>query len=194
MEENNSNVGEKRGEEKEAKQKSNWEEMLSWVKVIVSAFVIAIILRTFIFQMALVNQSSMDPTLHEGQMLVISKINYFVGSPQRGQIVVLKDDYQNKLLIKRVVGLPGETVELKDGKVYINDAELSPDYTAAPTYPYSQDQYKWTLPEGEYFVMGDNRTHSRDSRASDVGMIDRKKIVGEAVFRLWPFDKLGTIK
>lgn len=193
MEENN-NVVEKSGEEKESKQKSNWDEILSWVKVIVSAFVIAILLRTFIFQMALVNQSSMEPTLHEGQMLVIAKINYLVGNPQRGQIVVLKDDTENKLLIKRVIGLPGETVELKDGKVFINDGELSPDYTAAPTYPYMQDQNKWTLPEGEYFVMGDNREHSRDSRAADVGMIDRKKIVGEAVFRLWPFNKLGTIK
>ncbi len=193
MEENN-NVVEKSGEEKESKQKSNWDEILSWVKVIVSAFVIAILLRTFIFQMALVNQSSMEPTLHEGQMLVIAKINYLVGNPQRGQIIVLKDDVENKLLIKRVIGLPGETVQLSDGKVYINNTELSPDYTASPTYPYIQDQDQWTIPEGEYFVMGDNREHSRDSRAEDVGLIHRNKIVGEAVFRLWPFNKLGTIK
>jgi signal peptidase I len=162
------------------------------VKVIVSALLIAIVLRTFVFQMALVNQISMDPTLHEGQMLVISKINYFVGDPQRGDIVVLKDAVENKLLIKRIIGMPGEEVELKDGKVFINSEELQPDYTSFPTYAYTQEQ--WTLPQGEYFVLGDNREHSRDSRSENVGLVNRKNIIGRAVFRIWPFNKLGALK
>jgi signal peptidase I len=123
---------------------------------------------------------------------VISKINYFVGDPQRGHIIVLKDEVENKLLIKRVIGLPGEVIELKNGKVYIDSKELQPDYTSFPTYAYSQE--KWTLPKGEYFVLGDNREHSRDSRLENVGMVDRENIVGRAVFRVWPFNKLGVLK
>jgi len=191
MEGNNNNSVEQ-DEDKKHDQRSNKDEILSWIKVIVSALLIAIVLRTFVFQMALVNQISMDPTLHEGQMLVISKINYFVGDPNRGDIIVLKDEVENKLLIKRVIGLPGEVVQLKNGKVYINAKELQPDYTSFPTFAYAQEE--WTLPEGEYFVLGDNREHSRDSRAENVGMVYRKNIIGRAVFRIWPFNKLGVLK
>jgi signal peptidase I len=190
MEENNNNSVEQ-DEDIKHDQKSNKDEILSWIKVIVSALLIAIVLRTFVFQMALVNQISMDPTLHEGQMLVITKFNYFVGDPERGHIIVLKDDVENKLLIKRIIGLPGEVVQLKDGKVYINSEEI-PDYTSFPTYAYTQEE--WTLPEGEYFVLGDNREHSRDSRLEDVGLVARDNIVGRAVFRIWPFNKLGSLK
>ena len=191
MEGNNNNSTEL-NEDKNHNHRSNKDEILSWVKVIISAFLIAIVLRTFVFQMALVNQISMEPTLHEGQMLVISKINYLVGDPQRGQIIVLKDETENKLLIKRVIGLPGEVIQVKDGKVYIDSKELQPDYTNFPTYAYTVD--KWTLPAGKYFVLGDNREHSRDSRLENVGLVDRKNIVGRAVFRIWPFNKLGALK
>lgn len=166
-------------------------EIISWIKIIISALVIATVLRTFVFQMALVNQISMEPTLIEGQMLVISKINYLLGNPQRGDIVVLKDDVENKLLIKRVIGMPGEDVRIQDGKVYINNQELQ-DYTSSPTYPYTQEN--WTLPAEQYFVLGDNREHSRDSRAEDVGLVDRDVIIGRAIFRIWPFNKLGPLK
>lgn len=191
MDENNMNTPEQE-DKVEVKQRSNKDEILSWVKMILSAFLIAIVLRTFVFQMALVNQISMEPTLKEGQMLIISKINYFIGSPKRGDIVVLKDDTQNKLLIKRVIGVPGETVMLQDGKVFINNQELDPDYTSFPTFAY--DQTVWELPGNEYFVLGDNREHSRDSRAVDVGLVQKEKIIGRAVFRIWPFNKLGVLK
>ncbi|OGO77327.1 MAG: signal peptidase I [Clostridiales bacterium GWB2_37_7] len=179
-------------EGQQAEQKSNRDEILSWVKMIVSAFVIAIVLRTFVFQMALVNQISMNPTLYEGQMLMISKINYLVGNPQRGDIVVLKDDVENKLLIKRVIGLPGEEIQVQNGKVYIDSKELEPDYTSFPTYASTQEA--WNLSQGEYFVLGDNRERSRDSRSEDVGLISRNNIIGKAVFRIWPLNKLGLLK
>lgn len=190
--EGNSNNSVELDADKKHDQKSNKDEILSWIKVIVSYLLIAIVLRTFVFQMALVNQISMDPTLHEGQMLVISKINYFVGDPKRGDIIVLKDEVENKLLIKRVIGLPGEVVQLKEGKVYINSKELQPDYTSFPTFAYTQEE--WTMPAGEYFVLGDNREHSRDSRVENVGLVYRKNIIGRAVFRIWPFNKLGVLK
>ncbi|HYE08770.1 MAG TPA: signal peptidase I [Patescibacteria group bacterium] len=191
MEGNNNNSMDV-NEEQSPDQKNNKDEILSWIKVIISALLIAIVLRTFVFQMALVNQISMNPTLHEGQMLVISKINYFMGEPERGDIVVLKDEVENKLLIKRVIGLPGEEIQLKDGKVYINSEELQPDYTSFPTYAYAQEQ--WSLSEGEYFMLGDNREHSRDSRSENVGLVQRANIIGKAVFRIWPFNKLGVLK
>lgn len=192
MEENNGDNSMEIKEEQKLTRKSNKDDILSWVKMIVAAFLIAIILRTYIFQMALVNQISMDPTLHEGQMLVISKINYLLGDPQRGDIVVLKDEVENKLLIKRIIGLPGEEIQLQNGKVYINSKELQPDYTSFPTYAYSQEA--WSLPQGEYFVLGDNRERSRDSRSENVGLVNRENIIGKAVFRIWPLNKLGALK
>lgn len=168
------------------------KEVISWIKLILSAFVIAFILRTYVFQIALVNQISMEPTLHEGQILLIAKVNYLFNDPERGDIVVLKDELEDKYLIKRVIGLPDEVVDIKNDRVYIDEKELNPDYTEALT----QDNgfMKSKVPEKKYFVMGDNRPHSRDSRSDTVGFVNRTNIVGKAVFRIWPISKFGTLK
>ena len=168
------------------------KEVISWIKLILSAFVIAFILKTYVFQIALVNQISMEPTLHEGQILVIAKVNYLFGDPARGDIVVLKDELENKYLIKRAIGLPGEVIDIRNDKVYINREELKPDYTKAPTH--DNGFVKSKVPEGKYFVMGDNRPHSRDSRSDTVGFVNRSNIVGKAVFRIWPISKFGIVK
>jgi signal peptidase I len=168
------------------------KEVISWIKLILSAFIIAFILKTFIFQVALVNQISMEPTLHEGQILIIAKVNYLFSDPQRGDIVVLKDELENKYLIKRAIGLPGEVIDIRNNKVYIDDKELKPDYTKAPTL--DNGFVKSEVPEGKYFVMGDNRQHSRESRSDTVGFVNRGNIVGKAVFRVWPLNKIGIVK
>lgn len=168
------------------------KEVISWIKLIISAFIIAFLLKSYVFQVALVNQISMEPTLKEGQILIIAKMGYLFGDPERGDIVVLKDELENKYLIKRAIGLPGETVEIKNDSVYIDGKKLEPDYTSLPT----QDNgfTKARIPESKYFVMGDNRPHSRDSRSDTVGFVDRKNIVGKAVLRVWPINKIGIVK
>jgi signal peptidase I len=168
------------------------KEVISWIKLILSAFVIAFILKTYVFQIALVNQISMEPTLYEGQILIIAKVNYLFGDPERGDIVVLKDELENKYLIKRTIGLPNEVVDIRNNKVYIDEKELSPDFTEVQTL--DNGFVKSKIPEDKYFVMGDNRLHSRDSRSDTVGYVSRSNIVGKAVFRIWPITKIGIVK
>ncbi len=171
------------------------KEIISWVKTILLAVVLALILRTFVFRTAYAMSVSMEPTLHQGQILIISRLNYLVGSPQRGDIVVInnkQDKLEHLNLIKRVIGLPGETVEIKNNKVYINGKVLDPDYTTAPTPDFGFS--KTTIPSGQYMVMGDNRPNSRDSRFESVGFIDRNYLDGKAVFRVWPLKTFGTLE
>lgn len=167
-------------------------EILSWIKLIVTAFIIAYVLKTFIFQIAYVKGPSMQPTLYQGQVLIVSKISYRVGEPKRGEIVVINDKLENKDLIKRVIGLPGETIEIKDGSVYIDGNLLSPDYTDIPTYENGFKKAKAS--DNQYFVLGDNRTESRDSRSDTLGFVKEKNIIGKAVFRIWPLNKMGILK
>ncbi len=168
------------------------EEILSWIKLIATAFILAFAIKTFIFQIAFVKGPSMQPTLYQGQVLIVSKLSYRIGTPKRGEIVVINDKLDNKDLIKRVIGEPGEDLEVKDGSVYIDGNILSPDYTESPTYENGFKKSKTA--DDEYFVLGDNRVESRDSRSETLGFVKRKNIIGKAVFRLWPLKKFGVLR
>ncbi|SHJ30956.1 signal peptidase I [Lutispora thermophila] len=168
------------------------KEIISWIKLVATAFIIAFLLKTYIFQIAYVKGPSMEPTLYEGQILIVSKLSYRVGEPSRGDIVVLSDNLEHKDLIKRVIGLPGDNVDIRDGYVYIDGELLKEDYIQVPTYANEFQQSQ--VPENKYFVLGDNRPESRDSRSDSLGFVDRENILGKAVFRLWPLNKFGTIK
>lgn len=167
-------------------------EILSWVKLIVTAFIIAYILKTFIFQIAYVKGPSMEPTLYQGQVLIVSKLSYRIGKPNRGEIVVINDKKENKDLIKRVIGLPEETIEIKEDHVYIDGNILPEDYINVPTYENGFKKSKTS--KSQYFVLGDNRIESRDSRSDTLGFVEEKNIIGKAVFRLWPLNKIGILK
>ena len=115
-----------------------------------------------------------------------------MGAPKREDIVVINDNLEHKDLIKRVIGLPKEEIDIKDGSVYIDGKLLEESYIEVPTY--ENDFSKAIAPDNKYFVLGDNRVESRDSRSDSLGFVDRKNIIGKAVFRLWPLNKAGTIK
>ncbi|MBC7813235.1 MAG: signal peptidase I [Burkholderiales bacterium] len=140
----------------------------------------------------IVQGPSMQPNFHTGEFLIVSRLNYLLDQPQRGDIVVFhypgnpEEDY-----IKRVIGLPGDTVEIRDTLVYVNDVQLDEPYINEPCEPGRCRDDVWTLGPDEYFVMGDNRNHSSDSRA--FGTVNRQFIVGEALVRYWPPSEWGLV-
>ncbi len=164
-------------------------EIISWIKLLMVAFIIAILLRTFVFQIAIVDQVSMYPTLKPGDMLIVSRLSYKVGMPKRGDIAVLKDDNAQKLLVKRVMSLPGESIELLGGKTYIDGIKLTKDWNTSENVDYPI----FEVPMDTYFMMGDNRSHSRDSRSDTLGPVKSDLLVGKVIFRIWPLHKVGFI-
>jgi signal peptidase I len=136
-----------------------------------------------------VNGSSMEPTLHNGQYLIITRITYWIRAPERGDIIVfhppnnLGEDY-----IKRIVGLPGERVEIRQGKVWADGVALDEPYVSRA----SSDSKSWTLGDGEYLVFGDNRNDSSDSR--NWGPLEEESIVGKAWLSYWPPERWGIVK
>ncbi len=134
----------------------------------------------------------MQPNFWAGDYLVVSRAHYMFSEPQRGEIVVFDppgDAGPDPLLIKRLIGLPGETVEYRDGQLYIDDVLLAEPYTNEPCT--SRCDGEWTLADNEFFFMGDNRNNSRDSRV--FGPVSRDRIIGEAVLRYFPLTSFTTI-
>jgi len=158
--------------------------------------VIFIIAVTVLFDLAiprsLVEGHSMEPTFHGDNRLVVSRIHYLLGEPQRGDILVFNSlEAARVMLIKRVVGLPGETVEMRGQAIYINGEALDESYIKEPCHINRCSDRIWELAEGEYFMMGDNRNNSRDSRR--FGPVPLSKIVGQVIFRYWPPASVGMI-
>ncbi|WP_405322337.1 signal peptidase I [Frisingicoccus sp.] len=150
----------------------------------------------FVGQRTVVLGSSMEPTLQDGDNLITDKITYRLIEPKRFDIVVFPyKENTSKLLIKRIIGMPGEKVQIKNGKVYINDTELKDDvYGNALMVDEGIVGDPVVLAADEYFVLGDNRNHSQDSRFASVGNIHRDDIIGRAWVRIWPLNKLTLLK
>ncbi len=135
-----------------------------------------------------IDGSSMEPTLHHGEFVIVSKLNYRFGEPERGDIVVF--DYPrnvNQEYIKRVVGLPGDEVVIEDGEVFLNGSRITEPYIHAPP----NYEGTWTVPEENLFVLGDNRNNSSDSH--NWGVVPMENVIGEAFFVYWPPDSWGLI-
>jgi signal peptidase I len=134
--------------------------------------------------------SSMEPNFQEGECIMVNKVSYHSSGPQRGEVIVFDPPFESQYpFIKRVIGLPGETVEIKDEKVFIDGIPLEEEYIMAPpnyTMPVTE------IPEDEYFVLGDNRNNSNDSHNG--WTVPRDKIIGKAWFAYWPPSKWGIVK
>lgn len=170
------------------------KELIEWTKAIVIALCAVFFIKFFLFDIIVISGISMEPTLHEGDRVFVNIIQYKLGEPQRGDIVVFtpsidKDSY----FIKRVIGVPGDRVSIKDGKVYVNGSLLQEDYLPPGTITRPVDHNDEEVPMGTVYVLGDNRNYSTDSRFALLGPVPIKSIKGKASFRVFPFDKINKL-
>jgi signal peptidase I len=160
------------------------EELVAWVKTLVSAAVYAVLIVTFVMQVARVEGQSMAPTLEDQDRLIVNKLVYRIADPRRGDIVMLYYPLNpDKSFVKRVIAEEGDTVRIVDGRVFVNDIPLKDDYVSSE-YRSHDDWGPQVIPEGYYFVMGDHRNNSSDSR--HWGMVPKRYIIGKVQLRWWP--------
>ncbi|MCI8660903.1 MAG: signal peptidase I [Lachnospiraceae bacterium] len=170
------------------KEKVNWKkELWEWVKIIVSAAVIALVLNTFIIANSKVPSGSMENTIMTNDRVIGSRLSYLFAEPERGDVVIFRfPDDETIYYVKRVIGLPGDTVDIHDGHVYLNGSEepLKEDYIREPMIP--EEPVHFEVPEGCYFMLGDNRNHSKDARFWKNTYVKKEKIVAKVLFRYYP--------
>lgn len=176
--------------------KGNTLNLLWFVLYIVCVISICLVIVTFFVQRTVVEGSSMEPTLSADDSVLVNRLSYLFGSPKRNDLIVFKYDNAKKInYVKRVIGLPGEKIQIKDGYIFINGEQLQDDKFNKEKIAYAGlAEKEITLGDDEYFVLGDNRNASSDSRYSDVGLVHKAQIIGKAYFRVLPFSKLGGVK
>ncbi len=171
-------------------------ELWDFIKILIISVVIVVPVRYFVAQPFIVKGASMEPTFQEKNYLVVDELSYYFRGPERGEVAVFRFPLDpSEYFIKRVIGLPGETVKITGGKVYVSK---NPDDKGSPmSEPYlppdleTMGEVTQTLGPDEYFVMGDNRVASLDSRRW--GVLPRANITGRVVFRAWPINELGVV-
>jgi len=169
-------------QEKEIRKKVLIREAKEWTRCIVLAVIIAVFIRLFLFEVFLVEGSSMYPTLQNHERLIVNKATYFFNEPEQGDIIVFKFSPQRDF-IKRVIGVEGDVVEISDGRLLVNNILRNE--------PFLENYYMMnfgpvTIPEGHIFVLGDNRGNSMDSRDPAVGYVSLERVKGKAVVVFWP--------
>ena len=171
-------------------------EVISLILYIAVALVITFLLIKYVGQRTVVDGQSMEPTLYNNDNLIVDKISYRFKDPERFDIIVFPYQYKDDTYyIKRIIGLPGETVQIDtEGNIYIDGEILEESYGKEIIKDPVLAAQPITLGDDEYFVLGDNRNHSGDSRFADVGNVKRSQINGRAFFRMWPISSMGLIK
>ncbi|MBU5425607.1 signal peptidase I [Tissierella pigra] len=195
-------------------------EVISWLTTIILTIIIALFISGNIFSLTGIKGQSMEPTFYEDERVINYKLGYNFTAPKRNQIVIInryegqergivkniinegKDIITNilnkftnnideKYIIKRVIGVPGDIIDIKDGDVYLNGHKLEEDYIKGNTFAREDLGYPLTIPEDKVFVLGDNREHSLDSR--DLGLIDYSQVKGKVTFRIWPLKSISKV-
>lgn len=170
-------------------------ETYEWIESVIAALVICVLVFVFVVRIVNVNGTSMNPTLENGDKMLVSGLFY---KPKQGDVVVFKKDAYDpeKALVKRVIATEGQVINIDfdNGIVYVDGEALAEDYILEPTYRKLDFIGPQTVPDGCVFVMGDNRNGSRDSRYKTIGMVDERMILGRAYWVLFPFSDLGAIK
>lgn len=172
------------------------KEILNMLLYLAFIFITVYLIITFVGQRTAVNGDSMEPTLSNGDNLIMDKLSYHFRDPERFEVIIFPCPTRPEVYyIKRVIGLPGETVQIKDGSVYIDGKLLETDvYGITEETEAGIAHEPIQIGEDQYFVLGDNRPISQDSRYEVVGLIDRDDIEGRAFFRMYPFEKMGLVQ
>ena len=170
------------------KQPFNWKaEAISWVKIIITAALIAFVLNNFIIANSRVPSGSMENTIMSKDRVIGSRLTYLFGEPERGDIAIFHwPDDESIYFVKRVIGLPGDTIDIKDGHVYLNgsDTPLDEPYLKEPMVP--EPPMHFEVPEDSYFMMGDNRNNSMDARRWKNTYVKKEKMIAKVLFRYFP--------
>ena len=185
----------KQGETEGTKEKSTMREVISMLIYIAIVLALTFLVVRYVGQRTQVSGDSMYPTLHNGDNLIVDKLSYRFKDPERFDIIVFPYQYKDDTYyIKRIIGLPGETVQITDGTIYINGNVLDENYGREKMVSSGLALDEIQLGDDEYFVLGDNRNASSDSREPDVGNIHKDDIIGRAFIRIWPFSRFGILK
>ena len=172
---------------------SIWKELWEYIKMIIFVIVVVLIVNNVLLINARVPSESMEKTIMTGDRFFGNRLAYLFNDPERFDIVVFKyPDDESQLFVKRVIGLPGETVEIKEGKVYINGSDTPLDEPYLPE-PMEGSYGPYEVPEGCYFMMGDNRNNSLDARFWDNKFVAKNKIVAKVLFCYYPFNRIGKV-
>ncbi len=168
----------------------SWRALLEIVQALALAVIISVFLNLFVVQVTEVRQRSMEPTLHQSDRVIVSKIDYRFGLPKPGDIVVFNPTTETTIpFVKRVVAVAGDVIDLRAGQLYVNGkVAVFPDAHGLTAPESPQIRFPYTVPSGEFFAMGDNREASSDSRSFGAQPDDR--IIGKVLLRFWPFDRL----
>ncbi|WP_028782568.1 signal peptidase I [Thalassobacillus devorans] len=168
--------------------KNEWWE---WIKAIIIAIVLAFLLRTFFFATSIVEGASMNPTLESGERVMFNKIIYYLEEPTYGEIVIIHRPV--KSYVKRIIALPNDVVEVRDHKLYINGEKQNQDYLNKSSIEETTNYGPVKVPDGHYFVMGDNRSISKDSR-NGLGFIKESEIIGRSELVIYPLKEWGMTR